>query len=187
MAKILPIVLSPDPLLKKISQKVEKIDAKLQELMDNMLATMYYESGIGLAAIQVGVLKRVLVIDINYQKKEKCHDHHCGESHINNSNPLFLVNPEIIEKSLELWSYKEACLSFPIPEAYGDIVRPKKVSVKFLDYHGNEQIMEMENLLSTCVQHEIDHLNGITFIDHLSKLKNEIIIKKMKKLQSIKN
>ena len=178
---ILPLIISPDPLLYKISEPVEKIDAELQKFMDDMLTTMYAEQGIGLAAVQVGVLKRILVMDINY-RAEGCDDNGCGHAHnIINQNPLFLVNPKIIKTSKEKSDYFEGCLSFP--EIRADISRPKQVTVEYLDYHGNKQIMEADGVLATCVQHEIDHLNGITFIDYLSKLKQEMVIKKMKKRQ----
>lgn len=178
---ILPLVISPDPLLHQVSEPVEKVDAELQKFMDDMLNTMYAEQGIGLAAVQVGVLKRILVMDINY-RAEGCDDHGCGHSHnITNQKPLFLVNPKIIKASKEKSDYFEGCLSFP--EIRADISRPKQVAVEYLDYNGDKQILEADGILATCVQHEIDHLNGITFVDYLSKLKQEIILKKMKKRQ----
>jgi peptide deformylase len=132
-----------------------------------------------LAAVQVGVLKRVLVMDIDY-KTEGCDDHGCGHVHnISNQNPRFLVNPKIITASKEKSEYFEGCLSFP--EIRADIIRPKTVTVEYLDYDGNKQTLEASGILATCVQHEIDHLNGVTFVDYLSKLKQEMILKKMKK------
>ena len=177
---ILPIITAPNPLLKKISSPVIKVDDTLRKLMDDMLITMYDQKGVGLAAIQVGVAKRVVVMDIKY-KIDECdgNDHH-HHNHISNQNPMFLINPEIIKSSKENSIYFEGCLSFP--EIRADISRPKQVAVKYLDYHGKEQVLEADDLLATCVQHEIDHLNGITFIDYLSKLKQEIILKKLKKL-----
>jgi peptide deformylase len=181
MPKILPLIIAPDPLLKQISKPVEKVDDALRAFMDDMVQTMYAEHGIGLAAVQVGVLQRVLVMDLDYkQDNNHHHDHsHCGGVHVKNTNPLYLVNPEIIEESKEISSYNEGCLSFP--DARAEVVRPKKVKIKYLDYFGKEQIQEMDDLMATCVQHEIDHLNGITFVDHISKLKRELILKKMRK------
>ncbi len=186
MKKILPLVIAPNPLLKQISKPVEKVDDELRHLMNNMLNTMYYEHGIGLAAVQVGVLKRVIVMDIDYKVVEHDHHHHhghgCDGIHISNANPRYFVNPEIISCSKETTIYNEGCLSFP--EARSDVERPKIVKVKFLDYHGKEQIMEMDDIMATCIQHEIDHLNGITFVDHISKLKRDMILKKMQKLKN---
>ena len=185
---ILPIITAPNPLLKKTSLPVTKIDNDLQKLMDNMLATMYSQKGVGLAAVQVGVLKRVIVMDIEYSIDE-CdggdHHHHHNindhiSGHISGQKPMFLVNPQIIKSSKEDSIFFEGCLSFP--DIRADICRPKTVTIKYLDYNGLEQILEANDLLATCVQHEIDHLNGIMFIDYLSKLKQEIIIKKLKKL-----
>jgi peptide deformylase len=183
---ILPIITFPNPLLKKVSKPVEKVDDELRKFMDQMLATMYADKGVGLAAVQVGVLKRVLVMDVEYNiEEEECdgnhhHGHHHHHHKISNQKPMFLVNPEIISCSKDQSVYYEGCLSFP--EMRADITRPQKVKVKYLDYNGKEQILEADGLLATCVQHEIDHLNGITFIDHLSRLKRDIIIKKLKKL-----
>ncbi len=182
--KILPLILAPNPLLKKISAPVEKIDESLRQLMKDMVQTMYSESGVGLAAVQVGVLKRILVIDVDYKIEDHDHHHHhgeCGGVHVTNTNPRFFVNPEIIEFSKENNSYNEGCLSFP--GARSEVVRPQKVKVKYLDFHGKEQIEEMSGLLAICIQHEIDHLNGITFVDHISKLKREMILNKMRKLR----
>ncbi len=186
---ILPIVTFPNPLLKEVSNPVDKVDDNLRKFMEDMLQTMYNEKGVGLAAVQVGVLKRILVMDVEYHiEEEECggdhgHGHHHHHHHeISNQSPIFLVNPEIITCSKEKSVYYEGCLSFP--EVRADVTRPEKVKVKYLDYHGVEQIMEAEGLLATCVQHEIDHLNGITFVDHLSKLKKEMIVKKLKKISN---
>jgi peptide deformylase len=180
MAKVLPLVLAPDPLLHEVSKPVEKVSDEIRALMDDMLKTMYAENGIGLAAVQVGHLKRILVMDVNYEAQDCC-DHHHHDVKVENSNPLYLVNPEIIESSSELESFNEGCLSFP--GARAEVSRPKKVKIKYLDYHGNQQIKEMDGILAICVQHEMDHLDGITFVDHISRLKREMIIKKMIKLQ----
>jgi len=181
---VLPLVYALNPLLKKISKPVEKVDDDLRKFMDDMLHTMYAEQGLGLASVQVGVLKRVLVMDVDYEPEEHHHHHHdhgsCGGVHVKNTNPLYFVNPEILEKSEELSSYNEGCLSFP--DARAEVVRPQEVRVKFLDYHGKEQVMNLDGILATCVQHEIDHLNGVTFVDHISRLKRDVILKKMKKL-----
>lgn len=184
MAKILPIVLSPDPILNKVSQPIAEVDDQLRKFMDDMLATMYNARGIGLAAVQVGELKRVLTMDTSYEIDEShldCSDRSCcpGEVKIKGENPIFMVNPEIVEKSQELYTYKEGCLSFP--ESFSDVKRPKKVKVAFLDYNGNKQDLEFEGILAVCVQHEIDHLDGVTFVDHISRMKREIILKKVAK------
>ncbi len=184
--KILPLILAPDPLLKKSSKPVEKIDDQLRDFMQNMVQTMYSESGVGLAAVQVGVLKRVVVIDVDYKVEEHEHHHHhhgeCGGVHVKNTNPRYFINPEILEFSTESSPYNEGCLSFP--DMRSEVVRPSKVKIKFLDFLGKERIEEMDGLLSTCIQHEIDHLNGITFVDHISRIKREMILNKMKKFKN---
>ncbi len=179
--KILPLVIAPNPLLKQVSKPVEKIDDALRIFMKDMVNTMYAENGIGLAAVQVGVLKRVLVIDLDYEIDDHHHHDHdnCGGIHVKNTNPRYFVNPEIIESSKECSSYKEGCLSFP--GARSEVVRPEIVKVKYLDENGAEHVEEMDGILATCIQHEIDHLNGITFVDHISKLKREMIMKKIQK------
>lgn len=163
---ILPIVTVPDPLLKKISEPVKKVDDKLRAFMDDMLETMYDAPGIGLAAVQVGKLWRILVIDIARDEE--------------NPNPMYFVNPEITWTSEELNTYNEGCLS--IPEQYAEIERPAECKIKFLDYNGDEQEIHATGLLATCVQHEIDHLNGVVFIDYLSKIKRSMYVRKVKKL-----
>lgn len=184
--KVLPLIIAPNPLLKQVSKPVTKVDNELRAFMNDMVQTMYSEHGLGLAAVQVGVLKRILVMDVDYSVDHNAHhnhDHHgCGGVHVKNENPQFFINPEIIEKSEELSTYNEGCLSFPTVHA--DVVRPATVKVKYLDYHGEEKITEMDDILATCIQHEIDHLNGITFVDHISKLKREVILNKMKKIKA---
>ena len=160
--KILTI---PDPVLRKVSEPVKIVNAEIKKLMDDMLETMYAAPGIGLAAVQIGILKRIIVIDLSKEGEKK--------------KPIFIVNPEIISKSSDLVSYEEGCLS--IPNQFAEVERPNTCKIKFLDYEGNKKELEAKGLLSTCIQHEIDHLNGILFIDYLSKLKKEIIIKKAKK------
>ena len=144
---------------------VEKIDEDLQKLMDDMLETMYAAPGIGLAAIQVGVPKRVIVLDIAPKDEPR--------------NPIFFVNPEIIKKSDNNSTYEEGCLS--VPGQFAEIERPEKCHIKYLDYHGEEKEMEAKGMLATCIQHEMDHLEGILFIDYLSKLKKSMIVKKLTK------
>ena len=164
---VLEIVKFPNPILKKKSHPVKIVNDSLRNMMDNMLQTMYHTNGIGLAAVQVGVLKRVLVMNVGYNK-----DH----EKVYGGKEIFMVNPEIIEKSKDSSCYKEGCLSFPAIQA--EVKRPKKVKVRFLNYFGNEEFLECNDLLSTCVQHEIDHLNGVTFVDYISRLKREILLKK---------
>jgi peptide deformylase len=166
----LPILTAPDPRLKKKSLPVAAVDDELRRLMDDMLETMYAAPGIGLAAPQVGVLKRVIVLDIDREDVK--------------TGPLFMANPEIVEASDDDVSYEEGCLS--VPEHYSDVVRPAKVRVRYLDRDGVQQEMACEGLLSTCVQHEIDHLDGILFIDHISALKRNMILRKLLKARKEK-
>lgn len=162
----LDIINVPDPLLKTVSSPIDRVDADVQKLLDNMLETMYAAPGIGLAAIQVAVPKRVIVLDTSPEDAEE-------------RNPLFLVNPEVTWESEEYNVYSEGCLS--VPEHYADVERPAAVRVKYLDYNGDMREDLMEGLTATCVQHEIDHLNGVVFIDYLSRLKRNMIIKKVQK------
>jgi len=159
------ILIEPNKILRQKSLRVERIDNDLQRLMDDMLETMYSAPGIGLAAIQVGVPKRIIVIDISPKDGPK--------------NPMFFVNPEIIDKSEDNSTYEEGCLS--VPGQFAEIDRPAKCSVKYLDYHGQPKKIEAEGMLATCIQHEMDHLEGILFIDYLSKLKKSMITKKLSK------
>ena len=168
------ILTEPNKILRQKSLLVEKIDQDLQKLMDDMLDTMYAAPGIGLAAIQVGVPKRVIVLDIGWRdKSEEQNDN--GEKR----NPIFFVNPEIIDKSLNNSTYEEGCLS--VPGQFAEINRPDKCHVKYLDYYGQPKEVKAEGMLATCIQHEMDHLEGILFIDYLSKLKKTMIIKKLSK------
>ncbi|ENN86359.1 Peptide deformylase [Rhizobium freirei PRF 81] len=162
---IKPLIILPDPLLRQASKPIERIDAEIQRLADDMLETMYDAPGIGLAAIQVGVARRLLVIDVAREGEEK--------------KPLVFINPEIVASSDERSVYEEGCLS--IPDYYAEVERPARVTVKHLDRDGKEQIIEADGLLATCVQHEIDHLNGVLFIDYISRLKREMVIKKFTK------
>ena len=158
------ILIEPDPFLRQVSQEVEKVDDKLRKLMDDMLETMYAAPGIGLAAIQVGVPKRVIVIDLSKEEEKK---------------PLYFVNPKIIVKSKHNSTYEEGCLS--VPGQFAEVDRPDQCHINYLDYSGKKRELKAEGLLATCIQHEIDHLEGILFIDHLSKLKKNFIVKKLSK------
>ena len=159
------ILIEPDPILRQKCEPLEKIDTNTKKLMDDMLETMYAAPGIGLAAIQIGILKRLVVIDISKEKEK--------------GQPIFLVNPEIIYRSKETSVYEEGCLS--LPGQFAEVERPAECSVKYIDYFGKEKELKANGLLATCIQHEIDHLNGILFIDYLSKLKKDMIIKKLVK------
>ena len=159
------ILIEPNKILREKSLKVEQVDKDLQTLMDDMLESMYAAPGIGLAAIQVGVPKRVIVLDLAKKDSPK--------------NPMCFVNPEIIEKSKTNSTYEEGCLS--VPGQFAEIDRPDKCYIKYLDYHGQPQEIGAEGMLATCIQHEMDHLEGILFIDYLSKLKKSMIVKKLSK------
>jgi len=159
------IVIEPDPILRQKSETLEKVDDELRRLMDDMLETMYSAPGIGLAAVQVGILKRLVVIDISKEKEKK--------------NPLFLINPEIISKSKSTSIHEEGCLS--LPGQFAEIERPAECQIKYIDYDGKKKEIKAKGLLSTCIQHEIDHLDGKLFIDYLSKLKKDMILKKLVK------
>ena len=159
------ILTEPDPLLRQKSKKVEAVNNEIRSLMDDMLETMYQAPGIGLAAIQIGIPKNVIVMDLSKSDEKK--------------NPLYFVNPEIINNSVNKATYEEGCLS--VPGQFAEIDRPDKCKVKYLDYNGREKIMNTEGLLATCIQHEMDHLEGILFIDYLSKLKKNMIVKKLSK------
>ena len=159
------ILTEPDPFLRQKSIPVEKVDDEVRSLMDDMLETMYAAPGIGLAAVQIGVPKRVIVMDLSKGNEKK--------------DPMYFVNPEIITKSENDASYEEGCLS--VPNQFAEVNRPDNCKVKYLDYEGNEKTLDAKGLLVTCIQHEMDHLEGILFIDYLSKLKKSMIIKKLSK------
>jgi peptide deformylase len=164
----LPIRIIPDPVLRQIAKPVESIDKRVAKFMDDMVESMYKGNGIGLAANQVGSLERVIVIDIWEER--------------NGSKALMMANPEITwHDPKETFTYREGCLS--IPEHYAEVTRPKRIRLTYLDRKGITQELEAEDLLSQCIQHEIDHLNGVLFIDHLSKLKRNMIMKKIEKAQ----
>ena len=162
---IKPLIILPDPLLRLVSKPVERVDAPLLKLADDMLETMYDAPGIGLAAIQVGEPVRLLVIDLAKEGEPPA--------------PHVFINPEILESADERSVYEEGCLS--IPDYYAEVERPATVRVKYLDRDGRQQEMTAEGLMATCLQHEIDHLNGVLFIDHISKLKREMVIRKFTK------
>ncbi|MBB5276238.1 peptide deformylase [Rhizobium rosettiformans] len=162
---IKPLIILPDPLLRQVSAPVERVDAELEQFIDDMLETMYEAPGIGLAAIQVGVPRRLLVIDLAKEGEEPA--------------PLVFINPEILKSSDERSVYEEGCLS--IPDYYAEVERPAAITVKSLGRDGKEQLTEADGLLATCLQHEIDHLNGVLFIDHISRLKREMVIKRFTK------
>ena len=162
------IITEPDKLLRQVSKPVSKVGKKEQDLMKDMLETMYAANGIGLAAIQVGIPQRIIVMDICKEKNKK--------------EPRFFVNPIIKNKDPFKVTYEEGCLS--VPNQFAEVDRPSKCEVEYLDYNGNKQLLKAEGLLATCIQHEMDHLEGILFIDYLSKLKRSMIIKKLSKLKS---
>ena len=159
------ILTEPNNILRQVSNPVDHVGEEEQKLMDDMLETMYTAPGIGLAAIQIGIPKRIIIMDISREKENK--------------NPLHFINPEIVWKADEDIIYEEGCLS--VPNQFAEINRPKECHVKYLDYFGQPQLFKAEGLLATCIQHEIDHLEGILFIDYLSKLKKTMIIKKLSK------
>ena len=163
------IITAPNPVLKQEAQPVDKFDDSIRKQMDKMLATMYDAPGVGLAANQVGLLNRVLVMDVACRNE--------GE----NPNPIFMANPQIIHESEQMSVIEEGCLS--VPQQFAEVERPAIVRVKYWDYNGKEAELEAEGFLSHCVQHEIDHLNGVLFIDYLSSLKRNMLLKKVQKLQ----
>jgi len=167
------ILTEPNTILRKKSLRVENVDKDIQQLMDDMLETLYAAPGIGLAAIQIGVDKRVIIMDIGRNRDKDNKDKEPKK------NPMYFVNPEITWKSEDKFTYEEGCLS--VPNQFAEIDRPKQCHVKHLDYNGHPQELKADGLLATCIQHEIDHLEGILFIDYLSKLKKEMIIKKLSK------
>jgi peptide deformylase len=162
------ILTEPNQILRQISKPVEKVGQEEQKLIDDMLETMYSANGIGLAAIQIGIPKRIIVMDISKDNNKK--------------EPRYFVNPIIINKDISKATYEEGCLS--VPNQFAEIDRPKKCEVEYLDYNGEKKNLKAEGLLATCIQHEMDHLEGILFIDYLSKLKKSMIIKKLSKAKS---
>lgn len=165
---IRPILIHPDPRLKKVAAPVVDISDELRALSEDMLATMYAAPGIGLAGPQLGIGQRIIVLD-------------CVKSEDAEPNPMVMINPKVIEESDELNVYEEGCLS--IPEMYAEVTRPKEVKVSWLGLDGEEQTQDFDGLWATCVQHEIDHLDGVLFIDYLKPLKRQLITRKMVKLK----
>lgn len=164
---VLPIVVAPDPILKRKADPVEAVTPDIARLMDDMLETMYAAPGIGLAAPQVGVSKRVLVMDVAGAEEEP--------------RPIRMANPEILRVSEDTKTYEEGCLSFP--DQFSEVRRPASVTLRYLDETGATREMEADGLLAVCAQHEIDHLDGVVFVDHLSSLKRGMILRKLKKLK----
>ena len=162
------ILTEPNKTLRQVSLPVDRVGKSEQLLMDDMLETMYHAKGIGLAAIQIGVPKRIIVMDLSKEEEKK--------------DPRYFVNPVIKNKNLNLSKYLEGCLS--IPDQFAEVDRPSTCEVEYLDYNGNKKLLKADGLLATCIQHEMDHLEGVLFIDHLSKLKKSMIIKKLSKLKS---
>lgn len=162
---IKPLIILPDPILRQVSSTIETIDSEVRKLADDMLETMYDAPGIGLAAIQIGVARRMLVLDVSKDGEDK--------------QPLVFINPEIVASTDARSVYEEGCLS--IPDYYAEVERPAGITVKHLDRDGKQQLTQADGLLATCLQHEIDHLNGVLFIDHISKLKREMVIRKFTK------
>ena len=162
------ILTEPNKLLRQVSKPVEKVSKNEQILMDDMLDTMYAANGIGLAAIQIGVPKRIIVMDLSRDSKKK--------------EPRYFVNPVIKNKNIIKAKYEEGCLS--VPNQFAEIERPNSCEVEYLDYDGKKQLLKADGLLATCIQHEMDHLEGILFIDYLSKLKKSMILKKLSKSNS---
>jgi peptide deformylase len=167
---ILPIIEAPDPQLRRVSAPVEAVTPELRTLIDDMFETMYAAPGIGLAAIQVGVPKRILVIDLQEPEEE-------GGEPVR--RPMVFINPEIVTASDTVEPYTEGCLS--VPDQYAEVERPDRVRARWLDRDGNPHEEELEGLLGICLQHEMDHLEGVLFIDHLSRLKRDMILRKLAK------
>ena len=159
------IIIEPNKILRQVSKPVETVNETEQKLMDDMLDTMYSAKGIGLAAIQIGIPKRIIVMDLSKDEDK--------------NEPMYFVNPIIKNKNIEKSIYEEGCLS--VPGQFAEVERPSKCEVEYLDYYGQKKILKSEGLLATCIQHEMDHLEGVLFIDYLSKLKKSMIIKKLSK------
>ena len=159
------ILTEPNKILRQVSKPVEKVGKEEQDLMNDMIETMYKANGIGLAAIQIGIPKRIIVMDITKNDEKK--------------NPMYFVNPIIKNKNSDLSRYEEGCLS--VPDQFAEVDRPSSCEVEYLDYNGEKKFLKTSGLLATCIQHEMDHLEGILFIDYLSKLKKSMIVKKLSK------
>ena len=167
---IRPILIAPDPRLKAVSTPVEKVDAEIRKLAEDMADSMYAAEGIGLAAVQIGVAKRVIVMDLDQKDGKK--------------DWRVFINPKITWASEEMAVFEEGCLS--VPEIWDDVERPARITCEYLDRDGNKQTLEADGMLATCLQHEMDHLNGVLFIDHLSRLKKSMALKKLTKAKKLK-
>jgi peptide deformylase len=165
-----PILVAPDPRLQQVSVDVERVDGAIRQLVDDMTQSMYAADGIGLAAVQIGTPKRVIVMDLDQKDGKK--------------NPRSFINPKILWASEETAVFEEGCLS--VPEIWDDVERPARIRCEYLDRDGNKQLLEADGLLATCLQHEMDHLNGVLFIDHLSRLKRSMALKKLAKAKKLK-
>ena len=168
---IRPILTAPDPRLKAVSKAVETVDAATRKLIDDMVDSMYAADGIGLAAVQIGVAQRIIVMDLDQREGKK--------------NPRHFINPVVTWTSEELATFEEGCLS--VPEIWEDVERFARIRCEYLDRDGKKHVLEAEGLLSTCLQHEMDHLEGVLFIDHLSKLKRSIALRKLQKAKRLKD
>jgi len=167
---IRPILTAPDPRLKAVSTDVEKVDAELRRLIDDMAESMYEADGIGLAAVQIGTPKNIIVMDLDQKSGQK--------------NPQAFINPKILWTSDEMATFEEGCLS--VPEIWEDVERPARIKAEYLDRDGVLQVLDADGLLATCLQHEMDHLNGVLFIDHISKLKRSMALRKLQKAKRLK-
>ncbi len=185
---IKPIITIPDPVLREVSKPVERIDDEMRTLLDDMLETMYDAPGIGLAAIQLGIPLRIVTVDVAQRRvddegegeEEEGDPAEVEEEVAPEPNPIFLINPRIVSQSDERSIYEEGCLS--IPEFYAEVERPALCRIEYLDRDGEQQILDADNILATCIQHEIDHLDGTLFIDHISRLKRDMVVKKFTKI-----
>ena len=166
---VLPLVIAPDERLNKPSARVEVVDDAVRKLLNDMLETMYANDGIGLAAVQVGVHLRCIVVDIAVRDGGR--------------DPVKFINPEIVDESQDISVFQEGCLSFP--DQYSDVERPEAVTIRYLDETGAERTMKCDGIMATCIQHEIDHINGVVFVDHISKLKRDMILKKLTKAKKL--
>lgn len=166
---VLPLVIAPDERLNRPSAKVEVVDDAVRKLLNDMLETMYANDGIGLAAVQLGVHLRCIVVDVAVRE--------------GGNDPIKLINPEIVDESQDISVFQEGCLSFP--DQYSDVERPEAVTVRYMDENGVEKTMKCDGIMATCIQHEIDHINGVVFVDHISKLKRDMIHKKLIKAKKL--
>jgi peptide deformylase len=177
--KVLPLVLAPDRRLSTAVPPVEKVTDEIRDLLNNMMVTMYERTGVGLAAVQVGIMKRMIVIDTDWEYKEGAREK--GEVILRDQKPRYIINPTIIEASEDKDVIEEYCLS--VPDIGVEVTRPLRIKVRYWNYEGNEEILEAEGILARCFQHEIDHLNGVILPDYLSRFKKQLAIKKLEKIK----